>query len=129
MVFIVPMLGLLFGVALILTGLVRRPRRRIRAAAGALIVLTIVSQGARMAYSDAGLELNPVIPDPRGLAGTWRHGATVFVLSSDGRWGCRTSGDEAPCTGPVLEGRWRFNGSFDLDFLSPDGEEVTELRQ
>lgn len=127
MVFIVPMFGLLFGVGLILTGMLRRPRRRARAGAGALIVLAIVAQGARMAYIDSGLDTNPALRDASEIEGVWRHGATELELSSGGVWRCRhAEGDEPPCAGAMRQGHWSVEDNS-VTFASPEGANVAEL--
>jgi hypothetical protein len=126
-IFIVPILAFFFGLGLLLTGAFRRPRGLIRIVAGSSLVFGIAVMGARAAYIDAGLDLNPVLRGAPDLAGTWRHGATTFVLSATGSWHCLTPRSSEPPCGGAGTGHWNTS-DFAVNFVAPNGGSTGELR-
>jgi hypothetical protein len=127
MPFVIPILVFLVGLALVLSGLLRRPRGVIRIAVGASLVVGIGAIGARLTYIDAGLDLNPTVRRPQELAGTWQHGATEFALDSAGGWRCFTPrSDEPPC-GRAAAGRWSTR-DFEVQFVATNGDSTAALR-
>jgi hypothetical protein len=122
-----PMFALLFGVGLFLSGVLRRPRRRVRAGVGALIVLVIVGELKRIEYIQSGLDMYPRLHGASEIEGVWRDGGTELELAASGVWRCRRSkGDEPPCTGTTQTGHWSVDDNT-VTFDSPTSTKVAEL--
>jgi hypothetical protein len=128
MPYLVPFAAIVFGLGLVLSAPLSRPWSRHRASLGLGIVLAFAALIWMQERAWAGLELNPIVSSPDILAGTWRLGDSVVILSPDGAWRCE-GGDheEPPCKGSVHHGRWTLN-DYEITFSSPDGAEVARVR-
>src|SRR5690349_3525362 len=107
MPFLLPILGVLFGLALAGSALLSRPWSRARAALGLGIALGIAGLVWVADRAHAQVELNPRLSSPRHLAGAWRFANSTLILTEDGGWRCAGgSKGQPPCDGATREGRW-----------------------
>jgi hypothetical protein len=88
MPFLLPILGILFGIVLIVSAFFSRPWSRGRPLIGAAIILGVVALVVEQERVYAHIDLNPTIPRWQSLAGTWRRGRTLLTLSPTGYWRC-----------------------------------------
>lgn len=88
MPFVLWLLGMLCGLALAASTVLSRPWSRVRAVVAICIALGIAVVLWAQDHAYAQIELNPAISSPQRLAGSWRLGNSVLVLSPDGDWKC-----------------------------------------
>ena len=128
MPFIVPTLVLVIGLALLVSGVRRRPKGIVRIVVGACLLFAIGVPAVHAFYIEARLDLNPMVQDTRQLAGTWHHGATAFSLDSAGDWRCLTPRSvEPPCSRATTTGRWTAR-DFEVRFVAVNGDSTAALR-
>lgn len=128
MPFLLPALGVFFGIGLILTAFFSRPWSRLRFLLGVAIVLAIVASIVARERAYAGVDLNPVIPRWQSLSGTWQRGNTLLTLMPDGRWQCTVPlKDQPPCDTDMRGGLWRLDGWRQIEFRDARGATVIAM--
>src|SRR5258705_6680539 len=122
MPFLLPILGILFGIVLVVSGFFSRPWSRVRPLIGTAIILGVVALVVDQERVYAHIDLNPTIPRWQSLAGTWRRERTLVTLSPTGRWRCaRSDGGEAPCDSDVRSGRWSLDEGRQVELADSVG--------
>jgi len=127
MPFLLPVLGILFGLALIVSAVLSRPWSRIRPLIGTAIILAILALLIAQERTYAQIDLNPTIPRGESLAGAWRRERTILTLATSGRWQCaQVERGEAPCDADVRSGRWSFHDG-EVELLDSIGARVLSM--